>query len=282
VALLIELPTICRHDEPRMAAFAKKGEPPAAAAAMNAEERQEWLAQLKVGDCIDFQFAGVNHGWFSSQIIGATATHFTVHPLYYGSSNDKEVERASERLQPYCSKTKGKYTGGPRRERYANIAPVLPQLQPVPLHPQHQLQRFQFDIDTACVKCSKAVKKGGPTYSCLSCCYDLCTRCFVAVGGVDTHPLPCQPPQLKSPSKLANYEAVEFVMRVDRRARYRGEGPPRSRSHLRLSRIRLSALQRIHPSQPSASSRSGRVPHPRSASSSSRSRFESSFVQQQR
>jgi hypothetical protein len=177
------------------------------ASAMSGDDRAQWLAELKRGDCVDC--LGKHNQWRVAQIISGNDTHFRVHPLYWKTEDDEDVERTSHQLQPYGSRTTGRYTGWPQREKYVMIAPALPVLQAVPPHPKHPLQRFHFDLETVCVKCSKAVNKGRPAYSCLQCCYDLCTRCFVAAGGIDTDPLPCQPPAKQI--QLENLQSVEFV-----------------------------------------------------------------------
>jgi hypothetical protein len=99
---------------------------------------------------------------------------------------------------------------GREREKHVMIASVLPTFPVMPLHPQHRLQRFQFDFTTDCSQCKQIIRTNKPTYTCLACCYDLCARCFVGAGGVDTHPLPCEAPPAK-PIELKDYQQVEFV-----------------------------------------------------------------------
>jgi hypothetical protein len=174
------------------------------------EERLQWIAQLKAGDLVDWY--SDYRRWHASQIVSSTATHFTVHQLFWTCSHDEEIERTSERLQPLFSKAKGQYAGPPRREKYVMIGFHVPRLQAVtvPLHPQHRLQRFQFDFIADCRQCKQIIRTNKPTYTCLVCCYDLCTRCFVDAGGVDTHPLPCEAPPAKQ-IELKNFQQVEFV-----------------------------------------------------------------------
>jgi hypothetical protein len=84
----------------------------------------------------------------------------------------------------------------------------------VRLHPHH-LQRVQFpSLDTErvveCARCVREIEAPECSYSCLVCMFDLCTKCFVSEGGVDTHPLPWEAPPAKR-IKLENLQSVEFV-----------------------------------------------------------------------
>jgi hypothetical protein len=183
------------------------------AAARNAEERQQRLAQLKTGDCIDAYFSdmGVDGGWLVSKIVGSSATRFTVHPLYWSRKDDSDFERAIELLQPYCSQTGGMYTGSEDFRKHVTIAPALPILQAIPLH-EHPLQRFLIECSYMCDGCQhrQEPNKAERFYVCLVCDYGFCTKCFVGAGGVDTHPLPCEPPPAK-PIQHENLDRVEFV-----------------------------------------------------------------------
>jgi hypothetical protein len=191
--------------------------PPAGAAGAPAFDRSAWQASVQVGDLVDGYCAanaasGRQTGWYLCRTIETTEAQTRNAVMYWGEADALQPgNRARDSIQPVGTRTDGKYTGPPQRRTAFLQSLTLPSLTVIPLHPRHQLQRFRFDFDWACSKCKKQKYAGqSQAYSCLPCKYDFCVDCFIADGGVDTHPLPVVAVPVKR-MKFENYQKVEFV-----------------------------------------------------------------------
>jgi hypothetical protein len=183
-------------------------------------ERGEWEYSLKVGDLVDVNESiarAMPAGWYvaritevtpNTEVTAAASVNLT---LLYSGIGLNTIGQTSLAMQPLGSKTKGQYTGPPHRLTAFLQSLTLPSLTAVPLHPEHQLQKFSFDFDWTCSKCEKKKSAGqSQAYSCLSCKYDLCVDCFIDDGGIDRNPLTCVDPVAKR-IKLETYSDVEFI-----------------------------------------------------------------------
>jgi hypothetical protein len=190
------------------AASSSAAVPPADAAGHADDYQVNDIIQVKIRG-VDKRFSQL-HASYHCLIIATSPTHITFHPLYW-STDIYTIRRGHAKVRPLQpSDALSAYTGPPERKIAQIRSAVLPPLPPVATH-SHHLQRFAFDFLWSCSECGKETGASeAQAYSCLPCHYDLCVDCFVAQGGVDTHPLPCVAPPAKR-LKFEDYSKITFV-----------------------------------------------------------------------
>lgn len=180
----------------------------------------EWADGLRVGDAVDV-YDAVRHAWRVGTITSSTAVDVTVQFLYWKSTSEfRRLKRTHPELQPMHSQTPlGAYTGPPEYRQMVALSPLLPLLPPVDRHPAaHPPQRFPRDHAWTCDRCKLQVQKPEKwqprreqAYACIRCDFHLCADCFLASGGVDSQPRPCEPPFTQQANAPRSYSGIEFV-----------------------------------------------------------------------